>query len=245
MTLRPTRLVVAALVVAAFSFVTPRASADFLHDDFNNPASAELYIITYKNANPYSSGPTTVSTGVSRAISVLVTAPPTPTDISASGYVGGGQFSMATDQVSKATATITYTLTGAARNLTGASAIDLAFSKIDGGTGLTNTPVTVTLNTTGGTLTGTAFIPDSNTSSVTSFLLGSFTSTGAPSLSQVNSIVITLNATTSQPSHTAVDLALDGVKVRGVPAPPAVLLAGFGVLALVGRARLTRKPTVA
>ncbi len=247
MTPRPARLAAAALVVAGFLSLTPRASAEFI-DGFDSGNPTGTYLILERSPNPYENNGTNVGAGVTRDIKVQVVSPLPPNFNSASGTVGGGLFSMSTDDNSAATATIRYTLTPAAGNLSGADSLDLRFLTLDGGNSSLTTPVSVSITTSTGTVTRTALVPDVALGSpaTVSFNLGSFTGSD---LATVSEITITLNGGTSgggdaaKPPQIAADFSLDSVSVKPVPAPPALLLAGFGVLALVGRARWTRKPT--
>lgn len=243
MTPRPARLVAAILVVVAFQSLTPRASAEFI-DGFDVPNPGRIYQIALLDGNPYNSPTDVVSPGVTRDIRVEVSSPVPPNFNSASGTIGGGTFTMDTDNASAATSTIRFTLTGAASNLSGATGVNLAFLNLDTGNGnVTPVPISVSIATATGTLTRDSAISGSTAPFTASFAIGSFSGSG--DLSQVNSITIVLNGTNSQK---AVDFALDEVSltptvVPPIPAPPGLLLAGVGVLALVGRARWTRKPT--
>lgn len=241
MTPRPARLAVATAVVATFLSLTPRASADYILDGFTNPNPGQMYQISLLNGNPYNSpSVATGVTGVTRDVQVTVNSP-IPTNFnSVSGTIGGSTFTMDTDNATAATSAIKYTLTGTAQDLSKATAIDLAFKNIDGGNSFTTTPVTVTIVTSSGTKTLSTTVADSTTAFTKSFALSSFSGTG--NMAQVSSITFTFNGGAAQ---TAVDFALDDVRVKTVPVPPTALLAGFGVLALVGRARLARKPAAA
>ena len=247
MTPRPARLAVASLVVAGFLSLTPRASAGFV-DTFDSPTPATYYqILGDPRGGPQTPSPYTLSTplggGVTRDVTVTVVSPTPPGPNSVSGDIGGGIFSMDTNNNSVVTADIKYTLTGSAGNLTGVTAVELDFNNFDAGTGASSTPVTVSITTTSGTQTVTKLVTESKTAFTESFAI--------PSLAgDVQSIKITLNSNSPfdprASLQTAVDFSLDTVRVKGstnipgVPAPPALLLAGFGVLALVGRARFTR-----
>jgi hypothetical protein len=247
---------VAVVAVAGFLAHSPRASADYILDSFNNPNPGQIYQISLLNGNPYTSPAASVSAGVSRTVQVSVSSTPVNFN-SVSGTIGGGIFTMDSDNSSAAASKITYSLTGAASNLTGATGLSLTFNRLDAGLSGTgnaaNIPVTVSVATAGGTLTSTTTLPNSASPFTQSFDLNSFTGTG--DLSRVSSITFTLNATlrangtlNTTNSRTAVDFSLDEVSVKGpnpVPAPPGLLLAGVGGLALLGRARLTRKKPVA
>lgn len=240
------RLAAAVVAVAGFLTHAPRASADYVLDDFNNPSPGTIYQISLLNGTgPYTSPTTTVSSGVTRTVQVSVNTTPVNFN-SVSGTIGGGVFTMDSDNSSAATSKITYALTGASRNLSGATGLSLNFLNLDPGTvptgGTPNSvPVQVQLVTSTGTRTLNTTITGSGAPFTRDFDFSSFSGTG--NMSQVNSIVFTINRPAV--SQRAVDFALDGVSVKQVPAPPAVLLAGLGVLALLGRARLARKPAAA
>lgn len=232
MTTRPTRLAAVALVVAGFLSLTPRASADFV-DTFDLPNPQAYYQIALLNGNPYNSPALVVSPDVTRAIQVMAVPPldPDNSNNAVSGYIGQGRFSLAADGNTAATAKVTYMLSGTAGNLTGLTTVELDFRKLDAGTGASTTPVTVSITSGGVTQSFTKSVAESNMSFTESFAVGSLTG-------NVESITVTLNS--GSPAQTAVDFTLDAIRVKTVPAPPALLLAGFGVLALVGRARFTR-----
>lgn len=243
------RLAVAAVAVAGFLTLAPRASADYVLDDFNNPSPGTNYQIKAFNGNPYTSPTTTVSPTVSRVVTVNVTEPNDPAFNAASGTIGGGTLSLATTDLTKATATISYALTGASRNLTGATGLDLGFVALDpgllpSGGAATSTAATVTLTDGNGRTRSIDTTINGNGNPFTqSFDFSSFTGSSSFNFGNVKNISIILNGGSN--SQKGVDLTLDNVKVKTVPAPPAVLLAGVGVLALLGRARLTRKPAAA
>jgi len=241
---RLSRLAVVAVTVAGFLTLAPRASADYILDGFDNPNPGQIYQISLLNGNPYTSPTTAVSSGVTRTIQVAVSSTPVNFN-SVSGTIGGGSFSMDTDNVTKASSQITFALSGAASNLSGATGVSLGFLNLDAGNSATSIPVTVQVVTATGTRTFTGTIDESSGAFTKDFNFSSFTGSG--NLSQVNSIVLTLNGGSS--SKVATDFALDSVSVKGpnpVPAPPALLLAGVGALALIGRARLARRaPTAA
>jgi hypothetical protein len=248
----PTRLLVAAVAVAGFMAHAPRASADYILDTFDSPNPGDYYQISLVNGvGPYTSPTTAVSAGVTRAVRVSVSTTPVNKN-SVSGTIGGGTFTMDTDNSSAAASQITYALTGAAGDLSGATGVSLTFARLDAGltaTGYaTDIPAAIQVVTATGTLTlNTAALPASAAAFTRGFDFGAFTGTG--DLSRVSSITFTLNArlngsggldTTS--SRAAVDFALDGVSVtKPAPAPPGLVLAGVGGLALLGRARLARK----
>jgi hypothetical protein len=238
---RPYRFGAAAIAVAAFLTLSPTASADYFLDTFSTPASGTNYQIALLNSNPYNSPVDNVSAGLTRQIQVSVSAPLPPNFNSVSGTIGGGQFSLNTDNQTKATGTITYTLSGTAGNLTGATGIQLGFANMDPGTLAVNTPVTISIATAGGgTMTDTTTIPGGATPFAQNYNFSSFSKSGTVDLSHVTGITITLNGGATP--NTATDFQMSDVKVlKPVPAPPAVLLAGFGALALLGRARWTRR----
>lgn len=236
------RIIVAAVAVAGFLTHAPRASADYVLDGFDNPSPGQIYQISLLNGTgPYTSPTTAVSAGVARTVEVSVSTTPVNFN-SVSGTIGGGVFTMDSDNSSAATSRITYALSGSAANLTGATGVELGFLNLDpgttaGGGAATSMPVTIEIMTATGTLTGTTLIDGSGVPFSKSIDFSSLSGTG--DLSQVNSITFTMNG--GSPSQKAVDFALDSITVKTVPAPPAALLAGFGVLALLGRARFTRK----
>lgn len=248
------RLAVAAVAVAGFLTYAPRASADYVLDDFNNPNPGTNYQIKAFNGNPYVSPSTTVSSTVSRVVTVNVTAPNDPAFNAASGTIGGGAFSLATTDLTKATATISYGLSGSGRNLTGATGLSLGFVALDpglqpDGTAATTSPITITLTDGSNqmrTRTLDATVPGNGNPFTQSFDFSSFTGNNNFNFGNVKNISIILNGGSG--SQKGIDFTLDNVKVKSpnpVPAPPAVLLAGVGVLALIGRARLARKPAAA
>lgn len=233
------RLSLTAVVAAAALLGAPAAArADYVLDTFANPDPATIYQISLLNGNPYTSPTTTVSAGVTRSIQVTVNTTPVNFN-SVSGTIGGGTFTMDSDNSSAATSKLTYALSGAASNLSGASGLELAFKTFDAGTAASSTPVTIEVVTKTGTLTRTTTIAESATPFTQSFAFATFTGSG--NLGQVNTIRVTINGGSG--TQTAVDFAMDEVRVTAVPAPPALLLGAIGLAGLVGRARLRRAAT--
>lgn len=237
------RLLLTTAAVLATLAAPSAARADYVLDSFTNPSPGTIYQIALLNSNPYTAPSTAVSATVTRDVTVTVIAPLPPNFNGVSGTIGGGAFSMDTDNATDARSDLTYTLTGASRNLTGATGLDLAFINVNPGntsTGVATTmPVKIDLVTATGTLSLTTTVAGTAVPLAKTFNFASFTGTG--NLSQVNSIKISLNGPAG---NVAADFALDEIRVRApVPAPPAVLLAGMGLVVLAGRSRLRRKAT--
>ncbi len=234
------RLLFTTIATAATLGAPAAARADFVLDTFANPSPGQEYLVARDNASPYTSSTTTVSAGVSRSIQVTVVSPNPPNFNSVSGIIGNGAFTMDSANDGAVTAQISYALSGSAGNLAGAGALELAFKNVNpGNDGTVGPPITIDIVTATGTLTTTTTIPGSTIPYSQSFAFGSFTGTG--DLSQVNTIRITINGGASP--QTAVDFAMDEIRVRtAVPAPPALVLAGIGLVGLLGRSRL-RRPT--
>lgn len=238
-----TRLLLTSVVAVAATLAAPAAArADFVLDTFSNPTPGTIYQIALLNSNPYKAPTTAVGAGIARDVTVTVVAPLPPTFNGVSGQIGGGIYSMDTDNMTKATSEIKYTLTGAAGNLTGATGLQLAFLNMNPGntsTGVaTSTPVTVTVVTSGGTKSLTTTIAGNALPFTKSFAFSSFT--GASwNLGSVSSITFTINGGAAP--NTATDFALDEIRVKQVPAPAGLILAGIGLVGLVGRSRFTRK----
>ena len=242
------------LVVAAMATLATAgtARAEFV-DTFGNPANpADEYEIAKSSPNPYVSGPYTVATGVDRTVTVRVLEPLPPARFSVVGQVGNfdppepdgdGIFSLAANNVTRATGMVTYTLTGSARNLSSAGSIDLTFLGAQDPGVFSPLPLMIEIATgaggAGGTRTQSGTITASATSTTYSFNLGSFGGSG--SYSDVDSIRIILNDNPG--SQYAADFALDTVSVRAVPAPAGIVLAGIGFVGLIGRNRLLRRKT--
>ena len=239
---------VAAVVASGFLAGSPRATAAYVLDNLNVPTPGTPYQITLLNAAPtYTSPSDIISAGVSRQITVNVTAPVNPAFNAVSGTIGSGAFSLNTDDLTKANASITYTLTGSASNLTGTTGLSLQFIALNAGN-VTNTPlvvasnipVTITVVTSGGTKSLTTSISSLNPT----FNFASFTGPGTLALGNVSSIRIALNGGAN--SRFATDFSLDNVKVLPVPAPAGIVLGAIGFVGLLGgRARSLRRKAVA
>jgi hypothetical protein len=226
---------VAVAVAAGLLSGSPRASANYVLDSFDSPTAVQNFAIADKNANPYTLTTNGISPGVDRTLRVEVLVPNPANAFSATGHVGGGDLFVDADNASTITATLTYTLTGSAQNLTGSGAIDLGFKNLDAGNSVTDITYKMTVVTSDGTYVKTGTINESTNPFTASLSLA-----GVGGLSQVSSISIQLNDTDSR---VATDYALDSVSVRAVPAPPAVVLAGIGFVGLIGRSRLLRRKT--
>lgn len=247
-----TRLVAATVAVAGFLTHAPRAAADYILDDFNSPSPGQMYQITLLSNGQTSytypgSGATPVSPTVSRIVTVSVTEPADPAFNAASGTIGGGAFTLATDDKAEVTAALSYALTGASGDLTGATGLGLGFVALDPGLNPDGSvaaaaPVTVTLTDASNRTTSlTTAVAGSGNPFTASFDFGSFAGDSAFDFSRVSSVSLILNGGSG--SQRGIDFTLDNVHVKTsnpVPAPPAVLLAGVGALALIGRARLIR-----
>jgi len=230
--------VVAGAILAFGSAGTARA--DFVLDDFSNPTPFQKYQITELNANPYNNS-TTLTPSVTRAIQVAVTAPLPPNFNAVSGVVGGGEFEMSAASTVTAMSTVTYNFTTVPQNLSGATGLTLDFISLnqDAAPGTAALPVKIDIATSTGTKSFTGSIANQSGAFSTTFALASFTGTG--NLSAVNSIKFTFNGTNGTMDQ---DFRLDNVKVNkpnAVPAPPALVLAGMGFVALFGRSRLNRR----
>jgi len=231
--------VLAAAIVAFGSAGTARA--DFVLDAFTNPSPGQIYQITLLNGNPYNSPVDTVGTGVTRAVQVTVTSPTSPNFNAVSGVIGGGEFEMSAASTVTATSSVTYNFSGAAGNLSGTTGLTLDFISLnqDATPNTANLPVKIDIVTSTGTKSFTGSIANQAGAFSTNFALASFTGSG--NLSAVSSIKFTFNGTNGTMDQ---DFRLDTVKVKGpnaVPAPPALVLAGMGFVALIGRSRLNRR----
>lgn len=234
------RLLLTTVVATVATLAAPTAArADFILDSFSTPTTPADYFISKLDANPFTRTDTAVSPGVDRTIMVTVDAPPLNTT-SASGIIGGGLFRSTSDDVSKVTSKIEYTLSGSAANLSTASGLDLGFISLDAGTTASATAIQIDVLSKNGSLTYSEMIPASTGAFTRSYDFGAFSKTGAFDPSMVNTIRITINGGSPQ---TAVDFSMDEIRVRtALPAPPALVLAGIGLIGLIGRSRL-RRPT--
>lgn len=234
------RVLLKSLVAAAAVVLSGSAArADFVLDDFSLPTTTVVTSIPLTDAN--GSGLTTPgvgSLGATRTITYNITSP-----LASSSLIGqvssAGRLGVDLGLDTTAQVTIGYNLTptnfipnvaggGApgAINVTGISQLDF---------NLEQTPYTLALMTTGGTLTGSGTLtPGGGT---TPIALGSLTGTG--DLTQVTGVTLTIVA------GQAADFAIDALSVTtpaapppppvDVPAPPAfaLMLAAVPALGLV------------
>ena len=233
-------LITPVLATMAVALTGTSARADILIDDFSLPNPATMFAI---GPGP---NPTTVTTslggGLSRTITLNVTAPTPVSGNRLVGDIGEGTFSANFASNASGTIQIAYNYASAVNfipNVSAGGAMgDLTFTgAADPGFG-PNTPLTLTIATATGDLTYTGTLPTSPTPSTTSLSLGSLSGSG--DLSQVTGVTLDITA------NTAADLMLDSLGVTtpeappAVPAPPAVLLALATVPAL-GLLRAARR----
>lgn len=220
---RRAALALAAVVLGAVG----QAKADILIDDYSQPSPSSGYAIT-PDANP-----TIITTdlggGTTRSITLTVTNPAVPGTNALTGSVGDGLFSASFNVFSSGTVSIAYTFATALDFIpnvpAGGSPGSLQFLGAGDSGFAVDIPVTITIATATGNLTGTTTLPLSSTFSPVDLPLDGLT--GAGDLAQVNGV--TLDFTAGQ----AADLIFDSLNVTtpdapppaDVPAPPAALLA--------------------
>jgi len=214
---------VAALVGAAGS-----ARADIQIDDFSNPDPSKLYFISFATANPFHSSDA-LANGLTRDVTVTVTAPTPSLPTSANGTLGGGQFSMFTDSLSTANSVISYSGFGSAGlgDFSGGGSVGLNFTSLDSGGNISNTPIAIDIQTASGTLSYKGTVDNAGQFSAS---LGSFTGSG--DLTQVTGLKFTING---DPSLKGADFSVNSVTTptKAVPAPPAAIL-GLVAFPLLG-----------
>ncbi|MBN9521861.1 hypothetical protein J0H58_25655 [bacterium] len=166
------RLSLTAVVAVAATLGAPAAArADFILDSFNSPSPGTLYFVSFSNTNPYTQIDKGIAPGVDRTVTVKVNEPPlNPT--SANGTIGGGTLVVNSDTASSVTTELSYALSGAAGNLSGATGLQLGFLSFDVGTGFSTTPITIDIVTATGTLTTTMAAPGSTVPYNQSFAAG-------------------------------------------------------------------------
>lgn len=236
---RRTVLAVAALVLGAAG----QAKADILIDDYSQPSPATGYAIG-PDANP-----TTITTdlggGISRSVTLTVTNPAVPGTNALTGSIGDGLFSASFNVFSSGTVSIAYSFATALNfipNLPdGGSPGSLQFLGAGDSGFAADIPVTITVLTATGNLTGTTTLPLTATFSPVDLPLSGLTGTG--DLAVVTGVTIDFTA------GQAADLIFDSLNVTtpaapppaDVPAPPAVLLALAALPVLGLRRRLLAK----
>ncbi len=234
LSLRRAVVAVAALVLG----VAGQAKADILIDDYSLPTPAAGYAIA-PDANP-----TTIVTdlggGTTRTVTLTVTNPAIPGTNALTGSVGDGLFSASFNVFSSGTISIAYSFASALNFIpnvaAGGDPGSLQFLGAGDSGFAADIPVTITVATATGNLTGNTTLPLTTTFSPVDLPLAGLTGTG--DLTQVNGV--TLDFTAGQ----AADLIFDSLNVTtpdapppaDVPAPPAALLA-LAALPILGLRR--------
>jgi len=222
-------------VAVAAAAAAGSASADFVIDTFAAPNPGVNYQITAFNSNPWDRTDA-IAGGLSRATHVEVTSPIPPQFNAVGGTLGGGSFSVDSNNATTAFATLTYNgFTSTTGNFSGTNGIQIAFinlnpGNVPSGPVAADMPVTFAIATVSGTLTYTAHVTGYGLPFTVNANYNQFSGTG--DLSHVTSVKISLN--TGSDSRVASDYILDEIKTTTVPAPPAVFLAAaalpvFGV----------------
>ena len=236
---RRAAIAVAALVLGAAG----QARADILIDAYSQPTPAQGYAIG-PDANP-----TVITTdlggGTTRSITLTVTNPAVPGTNALTGSVGDGLFAASFNVFSSGTISIAYSFATALNFVpnvaAGGTPGSLQFLGAGDSGFAAEIPVSITVSTATGNLTGLTNLPLSSTFSPVDLPLAGLTGTG--DLTQVNSV--TLDFTAGQ----AADLIFDSLNVTtpdapppsDVPAPPAVLLALAALPVLGLRRKLLAK----
>lgn len=236
---RRAAIAVVALVLGAAG----QAKADILIDDYSQPTPATGFAIG-PDANP-----TIITTdlggGTTRTVTLTVTNPAVPGSNALTGSVGDGLFSASFNVASSGTVSIAYSFAAALNFIpnvaAGGSPGSLQFLGAGDSGFAADIPVSITVSTATGDLTGTTTLPLTSSFSPVDLSLAGLTGTG--DLSQVNSVTIDLTA------GQAADLIFSSLNVTtpdapppsDVPAPPAVLLALAALPVLGLRRKLLAK----
>lgn len=209
------------------------AKADVVIDTFSETPVVN-YQVSLLNSSPYSAPSTLLGNGLTRDITVTVLAPVPANFNSVGGSIGGGAFSFNTDNVTQAVVNLNYSgFTAATRDFSGGNSINLNFKDLNpgnvvGGGVATDMPISISIGTTTGTLTGSLNAAGGSLISVAIPFSGL---SGTGDLSNVTSLSFTMND-----SRLATDFELTSVTVptSAVPAPPglALLLAAAPVVVL-------------
>ncbi len=231
---RRAAIAAAALVLGAVG----QAKADILIDDYSQPTPAQGYAIG-PDSNP-SIFTTDLGGGTTRTVTLTVTNPAVPGTNALTGSIGDGLFSASFNVFSSGTVSIAYSFASALNFIPnvpgGGSPGSLQFLGAGDSGFAADIPVSITISTATGNLTGLTTLPLSTTFSPVDLPLAGLT--GAGDLTMVNSV--TLDFTAGQ----AADLIFDSLNVTtpdapppsDVPAPPAVFLA-LAALPILGLRR--------
>jgi hypothetical protein len=214
--------------------------ADIVIDTFTDAATVN-YQINLSNGNPLTLTPVLLPSGFGRTTYIEVVSPTPPNFNSVSGSIGGGTFSVDTNNSSQVFATLTYAGIG---DFSGGTGIRLDFVNLNPGNTSTTValdmPISVAISTGTGTLTSTVNVAGSGAPFPVNLPFASFTGTG--NLADVTGLAITLNSGGPN-GRIASDFVLDNVVIptNAVPAPPALVLAVAAAPMLLVRRWAARK----
>ncbi len=230
-----------ALAVVAFCAIG-QTRADILIDDYSMPTPSVGYAIA-PDANP-----TVITTdlggGTTRTVTLTVTNPASAGTNALTGSIGSGLFSASFDVFSSGTVQVAYTFATTLDFIpnvpSGGEPGSLQFRGAGDSGFAAEIPVTITIATATGNLTGMTTLPLSTTFTPVDLPFTGLSGTG--DLTQVNGV--TLDFTAGQ----AADLIFDSLNVTtpdapppsDVPAPPAIFLA-LAALPVLGLRRMLAK----
>ena len=240
------RTLTSAVAIAAMLLTTTVAKADFVIDTFTTPNPATVYTLGSTSGSTFVSGPSVITPGVTRNITVTQVG---NVFIAANGFYGntgaiaGSGFQLNTSNSSTAAsyAKLSYTYSSAQNLTTGGPVLRFSFDALQ-----TAAPFSVVLSdgSTSATQTGLVAVGGSSTSFA--IPLSSFSGTNLNAITSID-LFVNRNVTTNTSSPDA-DITLRDVRVSQdappatVPAPPVaiLLLAAAPALGLVrfGRRKL-------
>jgi len=242
------RTLTSAAAIAALLLTGTAAKADFVIDTFTNPSPATTYSLGTTAGSVYSSGPSAVSPGVTRTITVNQVGNVT---IAAGGFFGtsaidGAAFQLNTSNSSIGSASyakLNYSYATGQNLTTGGPVLRFSFDALQ-----TPAPFSVVLSDGVTTSTRTGLVNVSGSSTSFAIPLSSFTGINLGSIRSID-LFVNRNVVTNTSSPDA-DITLRDVRVSqdvppptpSVPAPPVavLLLASAPALGLVrfGRRKL-------
>ncbi len=224
------RALTSAAAIAAFVLTSTVTKADFVIDTFTTPNPATVYTLGSTDGSTYSSGPSAISPGVTRNITVSQVG---NVFIPANGFFGntgsvagaGFQLNTSNSSTSASYAKLAYTYSSPQNLTTGGPVLRFSIDALQ-----TAAPFSVVLSNGTTSATQTGLVAVSNSSTSFAIPLSSFVGTNLSAITSID-LFVNRNVTNNTSSPDA-DITLRDVRISqdvppppaSVPAPPAALL---------------------